>query len=103
MDVEAAFYLIGLPEEMREFFGAGPARAGAAGLGWLGDERLHRGEKAAPVRGALPTGFKGLAPRELNVDWSPKVTAFDASERGHGAMERGCELGAIKYAGRFSD
>ena len=30
VDVEAAFYSIGLPEEMREYFGMGPARDGAA-------------------------------------------------------------------------
>ncbi|CAK0839946.1 unnamed protein product, partial [Prorocentrum cordatum] len=44
-----------------------------------------------------------LASRELNMEWSPKVTVFDASEWGYGVMERRCELGAIKYAGQYSD
>ncbi|CAK0796309.1 unnamed protein product, partial [Prorocentrum cordatum] len=269
VDIEVAFYSIGLPEELREYFGMEPVCAGAVGVGWLGGVRLHPGEKLVPVLSALheavaegvagveggnrpvdgrpaPSVARGpvhtehvdnfvalgadgeegrrmatevgealtadglgvhpvtcsrggdtlgwhfdewrpavgvaprtarrlilglrellrrgrasgaqlrsivghimcrvllrrpilsvlhtvyafidrhpvrvaplwdtvkqelewtsrlvpLASRELNMEWSPKVTVFDASEWGHGVMERRCELGAIKYAGQYSD
>ncbi|CAK0863277.1 unnamed protein product, partial [Prorocentrum cordatum] len=59
VDIEVAFYSIGLPEELREYFGMEPVCAGAVGVGWLGGVRLRPGEKLAPVLSALPMGFKG--------------------------------------------
>ncbi|CAK0904139.1 unnamed protein product [Prorocentrum cordatum] len=37
------------------------------------------------------------------MEWGPKVAVLDASEWGYGVMERRCDAGAIKYAGRYFD